>query len=90
MLFYCVDPNFQCSFIHRLNLYDLPQSVAFFASVEVDRCLRKEAQMDCKTPSNPHGLTSGYGIPLGESLNITEAINKADGNDLNKWPWHQK
>ncbi|XP_066999323.2 DNA polymerase subunit gamma-1, mitochondrial [Anabrus simplex] len=61
----------------RLGLYDLPQSVAFFASVEVDTVLRKEAHQDCITPSNPHGLFRGYGIPLGESLDIQQAVEKA-------------
>lgn len=69
----------------RLGLQDLPMSVAFFSSVEVDSVLRKECTMDCKTPSNPHGLQLGYGIPPGESLNIYDAIEKAGGNDLTKW-----
>lgn len=63
----------------KLGLNDLPQSIAFFSSVEVDTVLRKESQHDCKTPSNPHGLEKGYGIKNGESLNIYEAIEKAGG-----------
>lgn len=74
----------------RIGLNDLPQSVAFFTSVEVDRAMRKESRMDCKTPSNPHGLTTGYSIPLGESLDIRESIQKANGCDLNDWPWHKQ
>lgn len=66
-----------CSF--RLGLHDLPQSVAFFSSVEVDQVLRKESKQDCVTPSNPHGLSKGYGIPNGEALNIYDAIKKANG-----------
>jgi DNA polymerase gamma 1 len=62
-----------------LGLYDLPQSVAFFTSVEVDTVLRKEANQDCCTPSNPHGLNRGYGIPQGESLDIYQALHKAGG-----------
>lgn len=73
---------------HRIGLDDLPQSIAFFTSVEVDKALRKEAQLDCKTPSNPYGLSVGYGIGLGESLDIQQAIEKANGCDLNDWPWH--
>lgn len=61
----------------RLGLDDLPMSVAFFSSVEVDSVLRKEAKYDCKTPSNPHGLEKGYNIPNGESLDVREAIEKA-------------
>lgn len=64
----------------KVGLHDLPYSVAFFSSVEIDTVLRKESQQDCKTPSNPHGLEKGYGIPNGESLNIFEAIEKVTGN----------
>lgn len=73
----------------RLGINDLPMSVAFFSSVEVDTVLRKESTMLCKTPSNPHGLQTGYGIPPGESLSIHEAIEKCGGNDLSQWNWIQ-
>lgn len=63
----------------QLGLNDLPLSVAFFSSVEVDTVLRKDSKQDCKTPSNPHGLERGYGIPNGESLDIHQAIEKAGG-----------
>lgn len=69
---------------------DLPQSIAFFTSVEVDTVLRKESNMDCKTPSNLHGLSGGYGIPAGESLDIHAAIEKAGGNNVTDWEWQQK
>ncbi|XP_055913074.1 DNA polymerase subunit gamma-1, mitochondrial [Eupeodes corollae] len=75
--------------VHRIGLKDLPMSVAFFSAVEVDRVLRKESSMDCKTPSNPHGLTNGYGIPLGESLDVYKTIDKAGGNDMSQWEWHK-
>ncbi|KAJ8304121.1 hypothetical protein KUTeg_017704 [Tegillarca granosa] len=45
-------------------------SVAFFSAVDIDQCLRKEVTMDCKTPSNPHGMERGYGIPQGISLHL--------------------
>lgn len=64
-----------CSY--KLGLNDLPQSVAFFSSVEVDKVLRKESKQDCVTPSNPHGLQKGYGIENGESLDIYQSIEKA-------------
>lgn len=63
----------------QLGLNDLPLSVAFFSSVEVDTVLRKDSKQDCKTPSNPHGLERGYGIANGESLDIKQAIQKAGG-----------
>lgn len=73
-------------FVFRIGLHDLPQSVAFFSSVEVDRVLRKESQADCVTPSNPHGLFGGYGIGAGEALTISQAIVRAGTNDLANWP----
>lgn len=66
--------------VSRLGLVDLPLSVAFFTSVEVDRTLRKEAHDSCQTPSNPHGLLKGYGIPPGENLDIYKAIERAGGS----------
>lgn len=55
----------RCMFAYKLGLQDLPQSVAFFSAVDVDRCLRKEVTMNCVTPSNPTGMEK-YGIPQGE------------------------
>ncbi|XP_055844521.1 DNA polymerase subunit gamma-1, mitochondrial [Episyrphus balteatus] len=75
--------------VHRIGLKDLPMSVAFFSAVEVDQVLRKESSMDGKTPSNPHGLTNGYGIPLGESLDVYKTIEKAGGSDMSQWEWHK-
>lgn len=53
-------------FAHALGMQDLPQSVAFFSSVDIDQCLRKEVTMDCMTPSNPTGMERRYGIPPGK------------------------
>lgn len=69
----------------RLGINDLPMSVAFFASVEVDSVLRKESSVDCKTPSNPHGLENGYGVFPGESLDVWSALEKSGGS---LGPWH--
>ncbi|XP_045453407.1 DNA polymerase subunit gamma-1, mitochondrial [Melitaea cinxia] len=60
----------------KVGIHDLPMSVAFFTSVEVDQVLRKEANLCCTTPSNPHGLEKGYGIPNGESLTIFDILEK--------------
>ncbi|XP_039294858.1 DNA polymerase subunit gamma-1, mitochondrial [Nilaparvata lugens] len=65
--------------VRRLGMTDLPRSVAFFSSVEVDTVLRKEADNQCITPSNPFGLQKGYAVPPGESLDIDAAISKANG-----------
>uniref|UniRef100_A0A182K7I2 DNA polymerase subunit gamma-1 n=1 Tax=Anopheles christyi TaxID=43041 RepID=A0A182K7I2_9DIPT len=77
--------------VHRIGFHDLPQSVAFFSSVEIDRVLRKEAQHDCRTPSNPHGLRIGYSIPDGESLDVYQTLAEltpAD-RDISRWEWHR-
>ncbi|CRK99798.1 CLUMA_CG013106, isoform A [Clunio marinus] len=74
--------------VSRLGLQDLPQSIAFFTSVEIDSILRKEAESDCKTPSNQHGFSAGYSIKPGESVDIYEAIKRA-GDDLSSWEWHK-
>ncbi|XP_053573644.1 DNA polymerase subunit gamma-1 [Bombina bombina] len=69
----------RCMFAYKLGMQDLPQSVAFFSSVDIDECLRKEVAMDCTTPSNPTGLEKRYGIPQGEALDIYQLIKKTKG-----------
>ena len=49
--------------------------MAFFSAVDIDHVLRKEVNMDCKTPSNHLGLESGYKIPHG-LLNFLYTKNK--------------
>ncbi|XP_054713461.1 DNA polymerase subunit gamma-1-like [Uloborus diversus] len=71
-------------FVSKEGMNDLPQSVAFFSSVDIDTVLRKEVHMDSVTPSNPHGLQKGYGIPPGEALDIFEIICKTNGGHLHK------
>ncbi|KAI0754102.1 gamma DNA-directed DNA polymerase [Daedaleopsis nitida] len=53
-------------FAFKLGMDDLPQGVAFFSAVDIDRVLRKEVDMPCVTPSQPHP------IPPGESLDIAQ------------------
>ncbi|KAJ2945130.1 hypothetical protein O0L34_g9191 [Tuta absoluta] len=60
----------------RVGISDLPLSVAFFSSVEVDSVLRKESAQPCTTPSNPRGLPAGYAVPPGESLTIADILDK--------------
>lgn len=67
-------------FAYQMGLRDLPQSVAFFSSVDIDTVLRKETHYDCKTPSNPYGLKQGYGIPFGSSYDICEILEKTKGS----------
>ncbi|XP_068413636.1 DNA polymerase subunit gamma-1 isoform X2 [Eschrichtius robustus] len=70
----------RCMFAYKLGLNDLPQSVAFFSTVDIDQCLRKEVTMDCKTPSNPTGMERRYGIPEGEALDIYQIIERTKGS----------
>ncbi|GFV04103.1 DNA polymerase subunit gamma-1 [Trichonephila clavipes] len=69
-------------FTSKLGMHDLPQSVAFFSTVDVDTVLRKEVHMDSVTPSNPHGLAKGYGIPQGEALDIFQILQKTKGDKI--------
>lgn len=78
--------SFRCMFAHKLGLNDLPQSVAFFSTVDIDQCLRKEVTMDCKTPSNPTGMERRYGIPQGER-NTFVPYYTWDGRWTRKWSW---
>ncbi|KAG4304903.1 hypothetical protein PORY_001578 [Pneumocystis oryctolagi] len=57
-------------FSEKLGINDVPQSCAFFSSIDIDHVLRKETNMDCITPSNPEK------IPHGESLNIYQLLEK--------------
>nr|SVE79946.1 EOG090X00SQ [Daphnia magna] len=75
----------RCMFSYQMNLYDLPQAVAFFSSVDIDTVLRKETNMDCQTPSNPYGLKQGYRIDFGCSYDIYQILEKTGGSlDLNR------
>ncbi|KAF9539532.1 DNA-directed DNA polymerase gamma mip1 [Mortierella hygrophila] len=63
-------------FSYKLGIHDLPQSVAFFSAVDVDHVFRKEVNMDCLTPTQPHP------IPHGKSLTIEDVIDLTDGGKL--------
>ncbi|KAK7121751.1 hypothetical protein R3I93_022740 [Phoxinus phoxinus] len=67
-------------FAYKLGMMDLPQSVAFFSAVDIDKCLRKEVTMDCVTPSNPTGVERRYGLPQGEALDIYQIIEITKGS----------
>ncbi|GLB35454.1 putative DNA polymerase A domain [Lyophyllum shimeji] len=63
-------------FAYKLGMDDLPQGVAFFSAVDIDRVLRKEVDMPCVTPSHPEP------IPPGESLDIVGVLEKTHGGSL--------
>uniref|UniRef100_A0A0N5AUE9 Mitochondrial DNA polymerase catalytic subunit n=1 Tax=Syphacia muris TaxID=451379 RepID=A0A0N5AUE9_9BILA len=56
----------------KLGVSQLPLSVAFFSQVDIDRVLRKETNLVCKTPD---GITR----PPGEALDIYKVIEKTKG-----------
>jgi DNA polymerase gamma 1 len=66
----------RCLFAYSLGMDDLPQGVAFFSAVDIDKVLRKEVDMPCVTPSQP--------VPIapGESLNIEDVLSKTSGGSL--------
>ena len=70
----------RCMFAYQLGMDDLPLNVAFFSAVEIDQVIRKEATDNCITPSNPSGLESMYGIPLGKSLDIFDILKLTNGS----------
>ncbi|KIO20204.1 hypothetical protein M407DRAFT_16020 [Tulasnella calospora MUT 4182] len=63
-------------FAWKLGLDDLPQGVAFFSAVDVDRVLRKEVDLPCVTPSQPNP------IPPGEALDMMQILEKTGGGSL--------
>ncbi len=67
-------------FAYKLGFDNLPQCVAFFSGVDIDKCLRKEAHLDCKTPSNPKGLHETYKIPPGETMDIYTILEKTNSS----------
>ncbi|VDM96842.1 unnamed protein product [Thelazia callipaeda] len=56
----------------KLGINQLPLSVAFFSQVDIDRVLRKEVTLECKTPS-------GESIQPGEALDINAILEKTGG-----------
>ncbi|KAF9077748.1 gamma DNA-directed DNA polymerase [Rhodocollybia butyracea] len=66
----------RCMFAYKLGLDDLPQGVAFFSAVDVDKVLRKEVDMPCVTPSQP------IAIPPGETLGIGDVLTRTNGGSL--------
>ncbi|KAK0202015.1 gamma DNA-directed DNA polymerase [Desarmillaria ectypa] len=65
-------------FAYKLGMDNLPQGVAFFSGVDVDKVLRKEVDMPCITPSQPDP------IPPGECLDIIQILEKTNNGSL--WP----
>ena len=71
-------------FCSRVGMFDVPMSVAFFSSVDIDTVIRKEVDLDCRTLSNPHGLRIGYNIPFGESLTMNQICERPEVAEIAK------
>lgn len=63
-------------FAHKLHMDSLPQGVGFFAQIDVDKVLRKEADDPCVTPSHPEP------IPAGKAFDIYETLQETHGGSL--------
>lgn len=63
-------------FAFKLGMDDLPQGVAWFSAVDVDKVLRKEVDMPCITPSHPDPIAPG------ESLDIAQILEKTNNGSL--------
>ena len=60
----------RAAFTQAVGIHELPLSVAFFSSVDIDHCLRKEVGMTCITPTNPHPE------PPGQAANIYQILKR--------------
>lgn len=58
----------------NLGLDDIPQGVAFFSAVDIDRVLRKETDMPCVTPSHPTPLEPGESHDIVQTLEQTGGV----------------
>ncbi|KAJ9474220.1 DNA polymerase gamma [Pseudozyma hubeiensis] len=61
-------------FAFKLQMDDLPLGCAFFAQVDIDKVLRKEADDPCVTPSHPEA------IPVGVALDIEQVLEQTKGS----------
>ncbi|KXS19784.1 DNA/RNA polymerase [Gonapodya prolifera JEL478] len=68
----------RAAFSWSAGIDDLPQSVAFFSSVDVDHCLRKEVDMDCVTPSSPLKVAKGRRFDIDQIIECTGGVVTED------------
>ena len=71
-------------FSSAVGIDDLPLSVAFFTTVELDTTIRKDVDDEAVTPSNPEGISRQWGVKPGEALNIYELLEKTNGGGLER------
>ncbi|PWN22360.1 hypothetical protein BCV69DRAFT_297652 [Microstroma glucosiphilum] len=58
-------------FAYKLQMEDLPEGVAWFAQVDIDKVLRKEVDDPCVTPSQPEPIPHGKAYEIAETLDLT-------------------
>ena len=61
----------RATFAHKLQMDNLPQGVAFFAQVDIDKVLRKEADDPCITPSQLEPIPAGIAVDIQDTLRHT-------------------
>ncbi|TKY89653.1 hypothetical protein EX895_001438 [Sporisorium graminicola] len=67
-------------FAFKLQMDDLPLGCAFFAQVDIDKVLRKEADDPCVTPSHPEAIPVGAALDIEQILQHTKGSLYKDGN----------
>ncbi|SJX64256.1 related to MIP1-DNA-directed DNA polymerase gamma catalytic subunit, mitochondrial [Sporisorium reilianum f. sp. reilianum] len=72
-------------FAFKLQMDDLPLGCAFFAQVDIDKVLRKEADDPCVTPSHPDAIPVGVALDIEQILKHTKGSLYKDGVE----PSHQ-
>ncbi|CAG8502331.1 8100_t:CDS:2 [Ambispora gerdemannii] len=72
-------------FSYMLGIEDLPLSIAFFSTVDIDHVLRKEVEMNCKTSSHPSEIPHGLSISIQDILKKQETLYCEDSkaNNIN-------
>lgn len=67
-------------FAFKLQMDDLPLGCAFFAQVDIDKVLRKEADDPCVTPSHPEAIPVGVALDIEQILQQTKGVLSKDGS----------
>lgn len=71
-------------FAFKLQMDDLPLGCAFFAQVDVDKVLRKEADDPCVTPSHPEAIPTGAALDIEQILEHTKGSLYKDGQSSSR------
>lgn len=61
-------------FAKSVGINDLPLSVAFFSSVDIDKVVRKETFLSCTTPSSTEPVENGESLDINKLLEIESCL----------------